>query len=424
MNIESKTNGVSCHRLGEEDQAIKPYRTLLFDLNGDKIESTFGTSEGSIASDVDYITECVERVIRSKRNLFHLAPAIANPAVRPNTLSIKASKLGECFLKCLLMNLDRVTDEYPTIGKHNRYFEVFRKAVAREVKFANGIAPFDTVARREWLCHRDRDFWPDETLALFVESLNEIVAEIRREGNGDDFRNWKKAFERQPNENENTLWSLLLACLSANHHLSILRFDLGYAQYYCDPELSGAMAITYDDVRRHRVALRRFLKQELKKRLRPGACKGMGFAIKLEYGLDKAYHFHVIVILNGDVVGEDISVTEMICDYWRTTITSGKGGAYNCNKARYQECGIGSVRYCNEEKLRILRTKVVPYVTKPDFYIGMVKPENHRSFWPSHPPKIEVRRRGRKRTRTESSHVTLGSPAREVVRDGRAEASP
>lgn len=382
----------------DENTWIKPYQTLLFDLKGDKVESTFGLCESSIASDVDYITQCLQKVVESKCQLFHLVRVRTNPEIRPNTMGFRASQLGECFLRCVQMDLDRVTDKYPTIGKYNPYFGMFQRAVTREIKFESGSAPFNTFARERWLCFRDRDFWQDETLALFVDCLNDAVEQIRREGNSDAFRDWKKAFERQPNENEQTLWSLILACLNVNHHLSILRFDLGYAQYYCDPELSGALAITYDEVRRHRVALRRFLKQELKKRLRPGACKGMGFAIKGEYGLDKTYHFHVVVILNGDVVGEDISVTETICDQWRDTITNGKGGAYNCNKANYRECGIGSVRY-SSEKLRILRMKVVPYVTKPDFYIGMVKPEGHRSFWASHPPKIEAKRRGRRRSK-------------------------
>lgn len=377
---------------------IKPYQTLLFDLKEEKVESTYGPCEGSIASDVDYIAECMKRVIESKSQLFRLVPVWTNLKIRPNTMSFGAGELGECFLRCVQMDLDRATDKYPTIGKYNPYFGMFYRAVTREVEFVNGVAPFNTVAKGQWLCFCDRDFWPDETLALFVDCLNDAVDQIRREGNSDAFQDWKKAFERQPNENEQTLWSLILACLNVNHHLSILRFDLGYAQYYCDPELSGALAITYEEVRRHRAALRRFLKQELKKRLRPGACKGMGFAIKGEYGLDKTYHFHVIVILNGDVVGEDISVTETICDQWRGMITNGKGGAYNCNKANYKECGIGSVRY-SDEKLQILRTKVVPYITKPDFYIGMVKPEGHRSFWASHPPKIEAKRIGRKRSK-------------------------
>ncbi|MBN3777353.1 inovirus Gp2 family protein [Burkholderia sp. Ac-20345] len=408
MNIEIELNGFDPHQLENEDQTIKPYQTLRFDLKGDKVESAYGLCEGGIAGDVDYITQCVKRVMRSERQLFHLVPVRANPEARPNTLSIKPSKLGECLLKCLKMDLDRVMDEYPVIGKHNRYFDVFRSAMTREIKLESGAAPLNVFARERWLCYRDQNFWLDETLTLFVESLNGIVAEIRREANSEAFRSWKKAFERQPNENKDTLWSLILACLNVNHHLSILRFDLGYAQYYCDSELSGAMAITYDDVRRHRAELRRFLKQELKKRLRPGACKGMGFAIKLEYGLDKTYHFHVIVILNGDVVAEDISITEMICDYWKNTITNSKGGAYNCNKASYKECGIGSVRY-SDEKLRILEAKVVPYVTKPDFYIGMVKPEGHRSFWTSHPPKIVARRTGRKRSKAESWRIVDNS---------------
>ncbi|MCL4669037.1 hypothetical protein LV484_19675 [Burkholderia pseudomallei] len=94
-----------CHDLEEESAEIKPYQTLLFDLKGDKVESVYGTCEGSIAGDVDYITECVKRVVRSERPLFHLVPVRANPEVRPNTLSIQSSRLGECLLKCLRMDL-------------------------------------------------------------------------------------------------------------------------------------------------------------------------------------------------------------------------------------------------------------------------------------------------------------------------------
>ncbi|WP_197070180.1 hypothetical protein [Burkholderia sp. 9120] len=185
-----------------------------------------------------------------------------------------------------------------------------------------------------------------------------------------------------------------------NHHLSVLRFDLGYAKHYCDPETSGEQAITYEDVRNHRRALRRFLKRDLSKMLPAGASKGMGFGIKLEYGLDKGFHFHVLVILNGDVVGQHAVITEMICNHWNSRITRGKGGSYNCFRSKYVKPGIGSVRYDNEEKLRALENQVVPYITKPDFYMKMVKPDAHRSFWVSHPPKIEAKRKGRKRSKT------------------------
>ena len=58
------------------------------------------------------------------------------------------------------------------------------------------------------------------------------------------------------------------------------------------------------------------------------------------------------------------------------------------------------MRYNDEEKLRNLEEKVIPYVTKTDFYVDMVKLDGHRSFWKSQPPKIEARRRGRKRSKT------------------------
>lgn len=81
-------------------------------------------------------------------------------------------------------------------------------------------------------------------------------------------------------------------------------------------------------------------------------------------------------------------------------ITKGKGGAYNCNKATYTHPGIGSIRYHDEEKLDNLKTIVVPYLTKPDYYVSMTKSQGHRAFWPSHPPEITAKRRGRKRSKT------------------------
>lgn len=386
----------------EDAFKIDPYKTLHFDLRDGKVESSYGPSDGSIASDVHQITECVKGIIQSTRNLFRLEDVRVDRRLRPPTSRLEMNKLGECFLKCLQMDLDRVLDAYPSIGQFNRYFDLFRKAVTREIRLTNGSAPFVEVANDEWLNSGDWKVSATNTLIQYVQPLNDVVDEIRRKGNSQAFRDWIEKLERQPASNRDALWSLVLACLNVNHHLSVLRFDLGYAKYYCDPELSGANAVTYEDVRGHRRVLRRFLKRDLSKMLPAGACKGMGFAIKLEFGLDKTFHFHVIVILNGDVICQHAVITEMICHYWNETITRGMGGSYSCFRSSYVKEGIGSVRYSDEdeEKLRILEEEVVPYVTKADFYIDMVKGDGHRSFWKSQPPKIEAKRRGRKRSKT------------------------
>ncbi|WP_446333235.1 hypothetical protein [Burkholderia pseudomallei] len=379
---------------------IAPYEARYFELRKGKVVPEKGSITGSIASDVDYITKWVMKVIESKRQLFTTV-AVTDLGYPKGKLRIKLSKAGECFLNCLKMDLDRIVDKYPSIETYNRYFGVFCDAVSREIAFEHDSAPFILFAKEDWLAYRDWETRSNELLTRIVNHLNAIIDEIRREGRGEPFNEWKSKLLRQPNENEGRLWALVLACLSANHHICILRVDLGYAQYYCDRDLSGEQAVEYPDVRAHRIALRRFLKRDLKKCVKdPRACKGMASAIKLEFGLDKTYHFHVIVILNGDAVAQDASVAQTICDYWQDVITKGKGGAYNCNKATYTHPGIGSIRYHDEEKLDNLKTIVVPYLTKPDYYVSMTKSQGHRAFWPSHPPEITAKRRGRKRSKT------------------------
>jgi hypothetical protein len=289
----------------DESLGIAPYEARHFELRKGIVVSEKSAINGSIASEVDYITKCVMGIIESKSQLFTTVP-VTELGYPNGKLRIKLSKVGECFITCLRMDLYRIVDKYPSIEAYNRYFGVFCDAVSREIEFEEGSAPFIHFAQEEWLSHSAWNRRPNDLLTRVVSHLNAVIDEIRREGRGEAFNEWKTKLLRQPNENEGRLWSLVLAGLNANHHISVLRVDLGYAQYYCDPELSGEKTIGYPDVRTHRIALRRFLKRDLKKYVKdPRACKGMGFAIKMEFGLDKTYHFHVMVILNGDAVSQD-----------------------------------------------------------------------------------------------------------------------
>ncbi|WP_186102349.1 hypothetical protein [Burkholderia gladioli] len=394
MNMSSKSNNEY-----DDDMtwSIASYEPLVFVEHNGEIGYDFLDVEHSIARDVDYITQVVKRLLRTTSPLFAYMSGEAIRSRRPNGRSIKETKGGEVFLRCFEIDFDRILDKYPNLAKYNRYFAIFLDAVTHEVEFAKGMIPLSLVIKNEWLVWRDRLVFSEDTLVRIARYLNEAVVRIRVKGNGKDFKTWMTDIERQPRQNEESLLSLVEACLSVNHHALVLRFDLGYAQFYGDAQRSGLMAVSYREVREHRVRMRRFLKRELKHRLLPGACKGMVFAIKLEYGLDKGYHFHVIVMLNGDVVWGDGAISEMICDYWRHEITQGRGGACNCNFMRYKRRGIGSIRYSDVDKLPVLRTVVVPYITKVDYYRDMVVPKWHRTFWSSHSPKVEAVPKGRKR---------------------------
>lgn len=381
----------------DESWTIDPYEPLVFtERNGEVIAARLD-AEYSIANDVDYITKFVKKLINTTRDLLTLASAPVTRSRRPNRQCIKTTRGGQCFLRCLQIDLDRILDKYPDIDKFNLYFGLYHDAVMQDVQFCKGPVSFATVARLEWLNSVDRNYFPDDALARIVKYANEAVEQIRRNGKADKFLKWQSDLERQPKENEGRILSLIDACLGVNHHILALRFDFGYGQFYCDPERSGEIAVSYREIRQHRVALRRFLKRELKDRLPFGACNGMAFAMKLEYGLDKGYHFHIIVILNGDVARADGRITEMICNQWKYQITKGRGGACNCNLRLYKRKGIGSIKHHQTEKIEILRTEVAPYIAKADFYRDMVIPQGHRTFWASHPPKINANPKGRKR---------------------------
>lgn len=251
--------------------SIEPYEALMFaERDGDVVAARIA-NENSIASDVSYITNVVKRLLATKRPLLKLVPVETIHPRRPNTQIVEATSGGECFLRCLQMDLDRIIDKYPDIGRFNRYFGIFCDAVMRDATLANGSVPLATVARSEWLRYADRNLFSDDVLAVFVKYSNQAIERIRQEGASKAFQDWLSRIQRQPKENEEHLLSLIDACLSVNHHILVLRFDLGYSQFYCDRTLAGEQTVSYEEMREHRVALRSFLKRYLKGRLPPGA---------------------------------------------------------------------------------------------------------------------------------------------------------
>src|ERR1700722_5575956 len=117
----------------EESWGMKPYETLVFIEHDGQNIPTLVDSDETISGNVDYITQFVKNLIKSKRPPLNLEPLPCRNQRRPNSQRLKPTLGGDCFLRCLQVDLDCIIDRYPTIGTHNRYFGIFYDAVMREV---------------------------------------------------------------------------------------------------------------------------------------------------------------------------------------------------------------------------------------------------------------------------------------------------
>ena len=103
---------------------------------------------------------------------------------------------------------------------------------------------------------------------------------------------------------------------------------------------------------------------------------------KLEFGLQKGYHFHLVLFYNGRAVRNDAYRTHAVGEYWKDVTTKGKGAFFNCNadKDKYRYLGIGMVKWDDEAKRSVLIENVVKYLAKSDQYLRAKKLRNFRCF--------------------------------------------
>jgi hypothetical protein len=101
-----------------------------------------------------------------------------------------------------------------------------------------------------------------------------------------------------------------------------------------------------------------------------------GYILKIEYGLKKKLHTHLILFFNGHKRkgSSDVFLAEKIGEYWNDEITKGRGWYWNCNddkEKKYRFVGIGLVQASDMTKRKNL-LKTVEYLCKKK--IQVIKP--------------------------------------------------
>ena len=101
-----------------------------------------------------------------------------------------------------------------------------------------------------------------------------------------------------------------------------------------------------------------------------------GYIVKFEYGVDKGFHAHFLVFLDGSrrKGSSHVYLTKKLGEYWKNTITKGRGDYWNCNAEaenydRLNRRGIGKIHRSEEVLISNLKNYVIAYLCKMDQFI-------------------------------------------------------
>ncbi|MCK7287501.1 inovirus Gp2 family protein [Enterobacter asburiae] len=201
-----------------------------------------------------------------------------------------------------------------------------------------------------------------------AERVNKLVQDYRSTVGQTEFKQAYKKYQRASVKNLKGVMNYIRHLQEHHSRLLVLRIDLSWANEH-------KADITADEARKHRQQLFRNMKKN------PLFRHVLGTVWKLEYAPQRKFHYHMLFILNGNKAQQDGVIAQAFGEYWKHTITKGKGIYYNCNanKARYEDCCLGKLERGDSSKDKGL-LQALSYLTKIDACARLVLPGNARTF--------------------------------------------
>ncbi|MFG0589339.1 hypothetical protein ACF8D3_15070 [Acinetobacter sp. YQ_14] len=107
----------------------------------------------------------------------------------------------------------------------------------------------------------------------------------------------------------------------------------------------------------------------------------IGHIIRFEYTVRTGFHFHAYFMFDGNKHREDITIAQVIAQFWNERITKGLGVAHICNmkKSSYRYDGIGMIHYSDELKQQYL-FRTFDYICKTDQFFIFLNKKGARRF--------------------------------------------
>lgn len=218
-----------------------------------------------------------------------------------------------------------------------------------------------------------------EPAAESVGELHSFVNFVRRACRSQAFQNLLHDHESKAEDNFKSGSDYLVSLFGLHSRLLILRIDL-----YFRPDAKGwGYGKAADE------AVTKYLRS-LRLAYGPGY---FGFVIKRENGISRGMHYHLMVILDGNLHHNAYYLTQDMGKKWVKRVGVDRGSFFNCyvRKDRYRYNGLGLVHVSDVEKLLGLRIALW-YMSKQDSELK-VDDSKVKNFWRS-PSRKEADPRG------------------------------
>lgn len=204
-----------------------------------------------------------------------------------------------------------------------------------------------------------------------ASELEKLAEKIKEKAKTEEFKTKLNNHRRASNKNTKETQKYIRKLFIHHARLLAIRIDLSYNRTI---NFRNDNSKALEQVKSNRKELLKYLRKKYNHEL-------IGYIWKLEYGIERGYHYHVMIFLDGSRRQQDVTIAKVIGEHWSHNITSGDGIYYNCNadKGKYGESlGIGIVNHTDHRKISNLVTAAT-YLTKVDYYASL-KNERGRNF--------------------------------------------
>lgn len=146
--------------------------------------------------------------------------------------------------------------------------------------------------------------------------------------------------------------------------LMVIRLDVGYGKQY------AAQVDSRFEILDHWSDLLVAIKEGF-------AASFLGYAAKIEYGVRKGPHMHLMLLFNGSKVRQDVTIARLIGELWKNKVTKGAGLYHNSNepnyKARFTYCGVGVFSGLDDATIAGFQ-RVADYLVKRELLVRVAMP--------------------------------------------------